>query len=431
MCDGKRWGQKNHNFIEIKSTPMKKLITLVLLVAVTAMTGEVWSCTTFLMSGKSTPDGKPLLYKNRDTGTLDNALVYFTDGKYPYIGLVDSKNSWKQEVWGGFNSAGFAIMNTAAYNNNVGDTTKLIDREGEVMKMALATCATLADFEKMLFDMPKPAGVDANFGVIDAQGGAAYYETGNFNFKKIDANDPALAPFGILIRTNYSFTGDAGVGAGYIRFASATDALNMALAQNRFDPQFLMNSISRNLTHSLTKVNLRAGIPANSTTTTFVNIDDFITRTSTSSVILVVGAAKGEDPSRAMMWTLAGFPLTTVAVPVWINGGKSLPQVVSMKENMHAPLCDAAMMLKRQLFPITRGSGGKYMNHALLLNQEKTGIMQKLEPVETEIFRMTAEMTAAMPATEKLQKEKIAAHYKWLDSYITQSYKDLFGLEVK
>ena len=61
--------------------------------------------------------------------------------------------------------------------------------------------------------------------------------------------------------------------------------------------------------------------------------------------MLVVGAAKGEDPSGAMMWTLAGFPLTTVAVPVWITGGKSLPQVVSMKENMHAPLCDAAMTL--------------------------------------------------------------------------------------
>jgi len=116
---------------------------------------------------------------------------------------------------------------------------------------------------------------------------------------------------------------------------------------------------------------------------------------------------------------------------VWRNGGKSLPQVVSMKENMHAPLCDAAMMLKHQLFPITRGSGGKYMNVALLLNEEKTGILQKLEPVEKEIFRKTAEMTASMPAKGKLQKEKITEYYQWLDSYIIQSYKELFGIEVK
>ncbi|MDX9773964.1 MAG: hypothetical protein RBT02_11185 [Bacteroidales bacterium] len=410
---------------------MKKAFVFMLLMAVTGMTGEIWSCTTFLMSGKYTPDGRPLLYKNRDTGTLDNALVFFTDGKYQYIGIVDAKDSWKREVWGGFNSAGFAIMNTAAYNNNTGDTTKLADLEGVVMKMALATCATLADFEKMLTDMPKPLGVDANFGVIDAMGGAAYYETGNFGFKKIDANDPALAPYGLLIRTNYSFTGTVGEGGGYIRFAAASDALNMALAQNRLDPQHLMNSISRNLTHSLTKVNMRTGLPANGATTTFVNFDDFIPRTSTASVMLVIGAAKGDDPSNAMMWSLAGFPLTTVAVPVWINGGKSLPQVVSMKDNMHAPLCDAAMMLKHQLFPITRGSGGKYMNVALLLNEEKTGILQKLEPVEKEIFRKTAEMTASMPAKGKLQKEKITEYYQWLDSYIIQSYKELFGIEVK
>jgi hypothetical protein len=423
--------KKSITLSKLLITPMKKVFTFFLFLAISAMTGEIWSCTTFLMSGKYTPDGRPLLYKNRDTGTLDNALVYFTDGKYQYIGIVDSKDSWRREVWGGFNSAGFAIMNSAAYNNNTGDTTKLADREGEVMKMALATCATLADFEKMLTGMIGPLGVDANFGVIDAEGGAAYYETGNFGFRKIDANDPAVAPYGLLIRTNHSFTGTVGEGGGYIRFAAASEALNMALAQNRLDPQYLLNSLSRNLTHSLTKVNLRANLPASSTATTFVNFDDFIPRTSTASVMLVVGAAKGADPSGAMMWTLAGFPLTTVAVPVWIAGDDSLPQVVSMKENMRAPLCDAAMTLKRQLFPITRGSGGKYMNVALLLNEENTGILQKLQPVEEEIFRKTAEMTATLPAKGKARTEKIIEHYKWLDSYIVRSYNELFGTEVK
>jgi hypothetical protein len=410
---------------------MKKLTLFALLLLLAGATGEVWSCTTFIMSGKYTPDGRPMLYKNRDTGTLDNALVYFTDGKYDYIGLVDAKESWKKEVWGGFNSAGFAIMNSAAYNNNTGDTTRLADREGEVMKMALATCATLDDFEKMLTGMAKPLGVDANFGVIDARGGAAYYETGNFGFRKIDANDPALAPYGLLIRTNHSFTGTAGEGGGYIRFAAATEALNMALAQNRLDPQFLLNSLSRNLTHGLTKINLRKDLPANASETTFRNFEDFIPRTSSASVMLVVGAAKGEDPANAMMWTLAGFPLTTVAVPVWVSAGKSMPWVVSMKDNMHAPLCDAAMALKHNLFPITRGSGGKYMNVALLLNMEKTGYLQKLEPVENEIFRKTGEVMAASPGNGKKQKEMISELYKWLDSYIIQSYRELFAIEVK
>lgn len=406
---------------------MKRLSILILLLAATA---ELWACTTFIMSGKYAPGGKPILYKNRDTGTLDNAIVFFTDGKYHYIGLVDSKSSWKEEVWGGYNSAGFAIMNTAAYNNNAGDTTRLADREGVVMKMALATCASTEDFEKMLTDMPKPLGVDANFGVIDAQGGAAYYETGNFGFRKIDANDPALAPYGILIRTNYSFTGTPDAGGGYIRFATATEALNMAWAQKRLDPQFLLNSISRNLYHSLTKVNLRDNLPADDDRTDFRSFEDFIPRNITSSVIMVIGAAKGEDPATAMMWTVVGFPLTAMAVPVWVSAGKNLPWVVSMKDNMHAPLCDAAMTLKSRLFPVTRGSGNKYINMAALMNEEKTGIMQKLEPVENEIFRKTEAMLASIPAG-KIQKEKIVEHYKWIDSFIVQSYKEIFGIEVK
>jgi hypothetical protein len=395
-----------------------------------AVTGVIWPCTTFIMSGKYTPDGKPILYKNRDTDTLDNAIVFFTDGKYPYIGLVDSKDSWKEEVWGGFNSAGFAIMNSAANNNNTGDTTKLSDREGMVMKMALATCATLEDFEKMLNDMPRPLGVDANFGAIDARGGAAYYETGNYSFKKIDANDPALAPYGLLIRTNYSFTGTPDAGGGYIRFATASEALNMAWAQKRLDPQFLLNSISRNLNHSLTGVNLRATLPHDGNSTDFRSFDDFIPRNSTASVVMVIGAAKGADPATAMMWTVAGFPLTAVAVPLWISGGKNLPSVVSMKDNMHAPLCDAAMELKKKLFPVTRGSGNKYINMAALMNEEKTGILQLLEPVENEIFRKTEEMLASMPEG-KIQKEKIQDHYKWIDNYIIKSYRELFGIEIK
>jgi ureidoglycolate hydrolase len=409
---------------------MKRLLALFLLLAGAGMTGDVWSCTTFIISGKNTPDGKPILYKNRDTGTLDNAIVFFSDGKYQYIGVVDSRESWKQEVWGGFNSAGFAIMNSMAYNNNSGDTTKLADQEGNIMKLALASCATLADFEKMLTDLPKPLGVDSNFGVIDASGGAAYYETGNSGFKKIDANDPALAPFGYLIRTNHSFTGDVNQGMGYIRYAAASEALNMAVAQKKPEPQYLLNNISRNLNHSLTKVNLRADLPRDNNSAEFRNFEDFIPRNSTASVIMVVGAAKGEDPSAAMAWMVAGSPLTAVAVPVWVSAGKNIPWVVSMKDDMHAPLCDAAMQLKGQLFPISRGNGSRYINVAALINAEKTGILQRLEPVENEIFKKTSEMMTALSG-KKTDKALIQEHYKWVDGYIIQAYKEVFGIELK
>jgi hypothetical protein len=108
--------------------------------------------------------------------------MYFIDGTYPYIGLVNSNDSTGKEVWGGFNSTGFSIINSASYNIKKNDTTKLSDKEGVLMKAALKICATVADFEKLLGELPKPLGVEANFGVIDANGGAAYFETGNFSY---------------------------------------------------------------------------------------------------------------------------------------------------------------------------------------------------------------------------------------------------------
>jgi hypothetical protein len=145
---------------------------------------------------------------------------------------------------------------------------------------------------------------------------------------------------------------------------------------------------------------------------------------------MVVGAAKGEDPATAMTWMVDGSPLTAVAVPVWVSAGRNLPWVVSMKDDMHSPLCDAAMQLKGQLFPISRGNGNKYINVAALINADNTGILQKLEPVEDEIFRKTAEMTTVLSG-KKTDKAMIQEHYKWIDSYIIQSYKEIFDVEIK
>lgn len=153
---------------------MKKLSISLLLSLMLFATENSEGCTTFIINGRYTPDGRPVLYKHRDTGTLDNALVFFTDGKYSYIGLVNATEKCDSMVWGGYNSAGFAIMNSVAYNKNIGDTTSMDSQEGIIMKLALQNCATVDDFEKLLTELPKPLGVDTNFGVIDSQGGAAY-----------------------------------------------------------------------------------------------------------------------------------------------------------------------------------------------------------------------------------------------------------------
>ncbi|MCK4701044.1 MAG: hypothetical protein KAT38_11940, partial [Bacteroidales bacterium] len=91
---------------------MKKII-LIFVGLVLAINFPGNACTTAVISGKYTPDGRPLLWKHRDTGFLNNKIVHFNDGKYSYTGLVNSGDHENKSIWIGFNSEGFAIMNSA------------------------------------------------------------------------------------------------------------------------------------------------------------------------------------------------------------------------------------------------------------------------------------------------------------------------------
>jgi len=386
---------------------------------------DTLACTTFIISGKYTIDGRPILYKNRDTDEMQNSLRFFSDGKYRYIGLVDGNEEWNKNVWGGYNETGFAIMNSAAYNNNLGDTSKFQDQEGAVMKLALQTCRTLEDFENLLRTLPKPLGVDANFGVIDAYGGASYYETGNYKFIKYDANDPAVAPDGILIRTNHSMSADITKGFGFCRYNTAAIALKKAATEKNFSPQYLFNNISRNLSHSLTGTDLTANLPEKRGAREFKFFIDYIPRQITSAVILIVGAKDEKHVKDAMMWTILGFPLTSVAVPVWITAGDHLPLAVSMSDSLTSPMCIAALHFKEECFPITYDRGTNYINLSAVINKENSGYMQILQPVEGEIFEQAGKLTEGIEKGKK-SEDDILDYYKWIDGYLLKTFNEKF-----
>jgi len=408
---------------------IKKITFISLFCFIQLLNIPVFACTTFLISGKYTADGKSMLFKNRDTDEMQNSLAYFTDGRYKYIGLVDGKKGWKKMVWGGYNETGFAIMNSAAYNNNLGDTTKFADQEGVVMKLALQTCKTLQNFEKLLETLPKPMGVDANFGVIDADGGAAYYETGNYDFKKYDANDPLVAPNGILVRTNHSLRADLKKGFGFCRFNTAVEALDLAVSKNKMTPQYLFNNLSRNLSHSLTKTNLWAEMPKKRDVPDFKFFLDYIPREITASAILIVGAKDKEHIRNTMMWTILGFPLTSVAIPTWISGGSNLPKAVCMDDKHHSPICSAALKFKSECFPITYDRGLNYINLSVVINRQKNGYMQLLQPIENEIFKNANRLIEDLDKGKGTEKD-IQSFYDWIDQYLSQSYQAQFKLNL-
>ena len=388
--------------------------------------GIVNPCTTAVVSGKATEDGRPLLLKNRDASALQNRLVYFFDGKYRFIGLVNSEDKLNSEVWCGFNETGFGIMNSASYNLKINDTTKLSDLEGKIMKMALERCATLEDFEKMLNDLPKPLGVEANFGVIDANGGAAYYETDNYKFIKYDVNDPSVAPNGYLIRTNFSVAGLDNKGYGYIRYATASELFENKIKDGKLSFEFLINDVPRCLIHSFTKTDLAQNLPAENSEK-FVYFRDYIPRHSTSAAIVVQGVKANESASLTTMWSVLGFPLTSVVIPVWLLDNGKLPEVLQADDTGDAPLCNLALQLKDKVFSVQNDASENYLNLSALLNNENTGVRQKLIPVEEEVLEKSKNLLTRW-RSKGIDRSEVEKFYEWIDNNLYPQIKKNFSI---
>ena len=66
-------------------------------------------------------------------------------------------------------------------------------------------------------------GVEANFGVIDNYGGAAYYEVNNHSWVKFDVNDD---PQGYRVVTNFTQTGRPEDRRGVARYEKARSILS-------------------------------------------------------------------------------------------------------------------------------------------------------------------------------------------------------------
>jgi hypothetical protein len=344
---------------------------------------QLLACTSAVISGRATRDGRPILWKQRDTGTLENKLVYHTDGRYVFLGIHDLDDTANAEMFMGSNAVGFSIINTASYNLEYQKYKGKMDEEGIVMKRALATCATLADFEVLLKETAGKRGVEANFGVVDARGGAAYYETDPYVFKKYDANDPMIAPNGYLLRTNFSASGTPEKGQGYIRYQTETDLFQWGFLGEGLTVEFILHEATTCLRHSLTGIDLARGpLPESAETTRIVNFADFIPRYSTTASMIIQGVAAGEDPSLTTLWTVLGSPLTTPVLPIWVKYADQVPVQLYAAKGGSSALNDASLALRSRCFPLKVSEGRYYLDLAKVLNGQGTGTLQRLRSVD-------------------------------------------------
>ncbi len=379
----------------------------------------LFACTSAVISGKATPDGRPLLWKHRDTGTLENKLVHVRTPAYDFTGVVNANDSLNREIWMGVNEKGFAIMNTASYNINEGVSADLgEDQEGLFMREALEKCADMEDFEQLLKASSGEWGIAANFGVIDAAGNAAYFETGYFDYRKYDANDPAAAPEGYLIRTNFSFSGGSEEGVGYIRYEATRDLFK---AQKSFTPEFLIREATRNLDHGALKTHLEnMHLPRHAGDRTLAGFQDYIPRYWSASVLVVQGVRPDEDPQNSLLWPVTGFPLTAMATPVCFRSADRLPEVISPDEGV--PFMTAsALELKSDLFPREHDDHENYIDVARLKNRRKNGYLQIIMKKENAILDRFETIRHSRDPGE------IHAYYEWVDDYVREVYEEILS----
>lgn len=347
------------------------------------------ACTSAVISGRATKSGRPLLWKHRDTGTEWNHIEHLQGKRFAFTGLVNSNDAERKEVWAGANERGFAIMNTASYNMKPDSLKYLPEREGEIMKQALGECATVAEFEEFLKNMPQPRALETNFGVIDAEGGAAYFEVWDYGYTKYDANDAAQYPNGYIIRSNYSFSGAQDEGMGYIRYQNAEYLLHKAYATGTLSAEWIFSSASRSFYHAI------LGNDALSSSPNGWAVDqDFIPRNSSSASVVVEGVSKGENPDATTIWSVIGYPPCSYAVASWVKAKNEIAAVIANSDEGRSSVNRMAVALKREVFSISRGNGSKYMRTDVIARA-----IEVLRPYESK------SMQAAAAVRDRIAKE--------------------------
>lgn len=363
----------------------KRILSLFCLIAL--ISGIGYACTSAIIGADMNPSGRPLLWKNRDTGVADNKIEYIPENQdeFSYVALFNSPDTLLKEAWMGMNEYGFAIMNTASYNLKDDEVLpNQMDKEGLIMTIALKKCKNINDFKNILDSLPKPLGVEANFGVIDAYGNGGYFETNNYKYTFYDLKD---SPDHVLIRTNYSYSGRPEEGFGFIREGNAKHLLQPYIDSKSISPEVFTEGLSRSFYHDLLKRDMAQSGER------WIIDQDFIPRFTTSASVVIEGCkplAREEKinpdtiKNQYIMWSALGYPPCAEVFPVYCCPDGVDDSLKGNNENGRSQQCDIVNLRKAEVFPFKKGNGNKYIDmHKLFDKQTGYNIALRAKNLET------------------------------------------------
>ncbi|MCG6957487.1 MAG: C45 family peptidase [Gemmatimonadetes bacterium] len=383
-------------------------------------------CTAGVASGKATTDGRPLLWKTRDAGALDNEVFWNTAGTYHFVSVITAGSP--ESSWMGVNEKGFAIINTVSSDLTAGTSGP---GNGDFMATALASCATVAEFQALL-DATNESGrrTATNYGVIDATGAAAFFETAGHRYWRYDA---ANTEKGYILRTNFAINGARD--SLHARPYSMDRYLETDELMRGF---FLTDGIDFK---EIAKVQVRSfgdtqghlvPLPITGSydghTAGYYPNSSSINRNSSVSFAVIQGVLAGEDATLSTMWTILGQPSTGILVPYWPVG--ATPAEADGPKT--APLDDVANHIRDALYaePGAKITDGRplFINTRALRDENGDGIWKITMPVEDSIvseserrlagWRASGPDVGAMLQTERTMAARAVAALERAYAYL-------------
>ncbi|MCP4725018.1 MAG: hypothetical protein GY863_08285 [bacterium] len=350
---------------------------------------ELEECTVGVASGRATPDGRPMIWKTRDSGgNNDNEVVFNTGGKYKYIAVFNAGNT--TSPWMGINEKGFAILNSLSTDLAKLPGSGTFFENGTYMHKALSNCADVTEFQSLL-DRSNIKGrkTCANYFVLDASGAAAIFETANKVYWKFDATDEEVAPDGYILRTNFAMNG--GGNGGIERYRRTTVMMKDFYETDKISHREILQEQMRDFVDAENNpVELpfrQSWVP--SSPLGYIQCTKSICRPTTVSTAVIQGILPGEDPQLTTMWTMLGQPAASITIPFWPVG--KTPDLADGDRT--APLCDISLKIKRELFDYESIENGKRSRRSMnfidtykLRDENGDGIWKITTPVENSIF---------------------------------------------
>jgi len=411
--------------IKMEVTNMNKLFLLCCVLSLICPLTDIGQekaegCTIGVASGKATADGRPLMWKNADgSGYSPREVVYFKDGRFKYLAVVPAGDF--ACVLAGVNEFGFCIINAMAFNLP-GESKTGVDGNG-MMKWALQQCVTADDFESLL----KQTNVSGrttqeHLGVIDAFGGAAIFETGNFSYTRFDATDPNVAPQGYIVRANFAFTGGSGRDFGRAKYDRANQLWQQAVEEDQLDYRYVLRKVCRDFsgTQEVFHISPETDVTEENTINV-LRLQNAISNPGTGWVAVFHGVKPDENPSLTTFWAIIGNPIFSVAVPIWVIAESTAPEIDGQE---FTPICTAAHNL--YLANYVTGDKGKF-----LLNPEMLPDIWAVNyPAEDRIFDQT-DMIMTRWRQDYPTAQQVAAFHRSMASEAMGALKEVTGMLMR